>query len=200
MKSSQWLIWVFCCASAGSAFAQQTHNVAVTISQPPQLVANAGVDITSANDGQVNIGGSPAATGGTPPYGYAWSPSTNIADPSVANPVLNLLDAAATYTLTVTDSKGCSASDQLNVLVTIVAVDDPALQISVYPNPGHATVVIASAFNHHIRIADQHGKLMKDFVKASEKVEVDVSAFPKGLYVLTAEFNGKKTTVKLMIR
>lgn len=68
-----------------------------------QLTANAGPDLLGCYNGSVTLGGSPSATGGTPPYKYLWQPSTFLNSATVANPVASGLSYDITYTLTVTD-------------------------------------------------------------------------------------------------
>jgi len=63
------------------------------------------------------IGGTPTASGGTPLYTYSWTPTTGLNDASIANPTAS--PAVTTpYTVTVTDSKGCTDSDDVTVTVT----------------------------------------------------------------------------------
>lgn len=61
------------------------------------------------------LGGSPAATGGAPPYEYAWSPSTGLNDSSLANPSVSLPSGIVGYTLIVTDTNDCSQQEQVSV-------------------------------------------------------------------------------------
>ncbi len=68
-----------------------------------QLIANAGPDVLGCYNGSLTIGGSPSATGGTPPYKYLWQPSTFLSSTTVANPTVTALTTDITYTLTVTD-------------------------------------------------------------------------------------------------
>jgi gliding motility-associated-like protein len=68
-----------------------------------QLTANAGPDQIACYNGSLVIGGTPSATGGTPPYKYSWSPSTFLSSTTVANPTLTAITSDITYTLTVTD-------------------------------------------------------------------------------------------------
>ncbi len=64
--------------------------------------------------GSAQIGNAP--TGGNPPYKFQWNPVTDLSDPTIQNPIASP-KSTTTYTLTVTDSKGCSSSD--NVLVQV---------------------------------------------------------------------------------
>ncbi|MBK6901411.1 MAG: gliding motility-associated C-terminal domain-containing protein [Saprospirales bacterium] len=77
-----------------------------TIDEPPLLTASIaitsdyfGYDVSCAGGADGSILGS--ATGGTGPYGYAWSTGQT-------GPALNGL-SAGTYSLTATDSNGCTA-------------------------------------------------------------------------------------------
>src|SRR5262249_3839350 len=54
----------------------------------------------------VALGGQNAASGGTGPYTYAWTPSTGLSSTTTAHPMASPA-SNMTYTLTVTDSKGC---------------------------------------------------------------------------------------------
>jgi predicted outer membrane repeat protein len=63
------------------------------------------------------------ALGGTPGYTYKWLPATGLSNSNIANPVASP-SVTTTYTLTVTDSKGCtrSLSITINVLPLSAAV------------------------------------------------------------------------------
>ena len=63
------------------------------------------------------IGGTPTASGGTPLYTYSWMPTTGLDNASIANPTASPA-VNTTYTVTVTDSKGCTDSDDVTVTVT----------------------------------------------------------------------------------
>ena len=80
-----------------------TRYDTATITAPPALVATAGN--TNVNCyGQTNGSATVTATGGTPPYTYSWN----------SNPVQTTQTAtnlgAGTYTATVTDANGCTAT------------------------------------------------------------------------------------------
>ncbi len=90
---------IYSVVATDAAGCSATTNV--TITQPTVLVANA-VRTNPICFGQSNGTASASAVGGTPPYSYSWTaPGT----PTTSS--INGL-AAGTYTVTVTDSKGCT--------------------------------------------------------------------------------------------
>ncbi|MCF8257370.1 MAG: gliding motility-associated C-terminal domain-containing protein [Flavobacteriales bacterium] len=82
-------------------------NQQVTVTVAPAPSANAGADLTVCSGASMTLSGS----GGQQ---YAWNPSTFLSNPNIANPVATP-GSAITYTLTVTDANGCSATDQVSV-------------------------------------------------------------------------------------
>jgi gliding motility-associated-like protein len=83
--------------------ANRTANSSVTVTQPAQLVANIAPSGGNCDD---NMSFTPSATGGTAPYTYVWRNLDNgqtINTPILSNPTRN------TYSLQVTDAKGCTA-------------------------------------------------------------------------------------------
>lgn len=81
-----------------------------------QLTANAGADVFACLNGTAVIGGTPTATGGTPPYKYSWSPSTFLSSASVANPTVTGIAYGITYQLTVTDYDTTIVTDYVNIV------------------------------------------------------------------------------------
>ncbi|MCE3278992.1 MAG: hypothetical protein K0S44_1183 [Bacteroidetes bacterium] len=81
-----------------------------------QLTANAGTNTSICLGSSLTIGGSPSATGGSPPYTYSWSPSVGLSSTTTANPSASPT-STTTYTLIVTDavSNVTSASIIVNV-------------------------------------------------------------------------------------
>ena len=87
----------------------------VTINALP--TANAGASRAICSGSPAGIGGSPTAGGGTGPYTYHWAPSTGLSDAAAANPTATITNPA-TYTVTVTDYNGCTASN--SIVLTLV--------------------------------------------------------------------------------
>ncbi|NTW31994.1 MAG: hypothetical protein HGB12_05115, partial [Bacteroidetes bacterium] len=82
-------------------------TLAVTVTS---LIASAGPTVVNG----AAIGGSPTASAGTSPYTYLWSPATNLSSATVSNPTAQC-GTPASYTVTVTDNKGCTATSSVAV-------------------------------------------------------------------------------------
>ncbi len=97
-----------------------SSNSPVAIAQYAAPVAHAGADTSSSCGLAPMIGGAPAASGGTGPFTYAWSPTNGLSNFAAPNPTANP-GSSTTYTLQVTDANGCTATDSmfLSVAATI---------------------------------------------------------------------------------
>lgn len=85
-----------------------TRPTFVTVHNLPN--AFAGVDQTICAGATAQL----QASGGS---GYQWIPTTGLSDPAIANPVATIANST-TYTVIVTSSQGCEASDAVQLTVT----------------------------------------------------------------------------------
>lgn len=117
--------------NASGCSKQATYTVTVN----PRPVANAGNDKYVCPSQSAQLGGSPTASGGTTPYTYSWSPTTNMTGSTTATPTVNPTSTRE-YTVTVTDSKSCTAKDEVvvNYSSTCCEVGAPALSLQSYLN------------------------------------------------------------------
>ncbi len=96
-----------------------TGSVEVIINPLP--ITYAGDDQTIPHGTSTSLNGS--ASGGTPPLTYQWIPTIMIAsDPTTLAPSTENIYSDQLFDLTVTDSKGCVATDQTAVLINGTAL------------------------------------------------------------------------------
>ena len=81
--------------------------------------------VLAINVGGGVVGGAPlggnAATGGQSPYNYLWSLTNDLSSSTVYNPTALCSGPSQTYTVTVTDLLGCTASNSVLVTRNLVA-------------------------------------------------------------------------------
>lgn len=116
---------------------QGVDTVLVTVSTP--------VGVNAGNDANICFGTSTQlqaqqTLGGA--VTYAWSPTTGLSNPNISNPVANPSNTT-TYTVTITDAIGCTASD--NVIVNV----SPQIIMDAGPNtffcPGNTAQLNAAS-------------------------------------------------------
>lgn len=112
------------CAGAAISFT-------ITISAPP--IANAGTDVSLCQ-------GAPGGNqiGQTPVSGctYLWSPAGGLSDVTIANPTFSTsIPGTTTYTLTVTNSAGCSGTDAVTVTIYALPLVSFSSDITAGCNP-----------------------------------------------------------------
>lgn len=111
--------------------ANGTYNGSVTVNVNMNAFASASPTVINAGQtSQLNV----VASGGTPPYSYAWAPSASLSDPSIANPVASP-SATTTYTVTVTDALGASLQRTVTVDVNAPGGGGLSACYSVNPSP-----------------------------------------------------------------
>ena len=102
-------------------------------------------------------------TGGVAPYTFSWSPAGLFQVDNGANSTLAVQPGGTTsYTVTITDARGCTASDDVEVNLVDVSCGNngnKALVCHVPPgNPGnaHAICISANAVGSHLDNHDDH--------------------------------------------
>ena len=96
-----------------------SDSVKLTINEPTALTANNTIDSLVSCNGFTDGGVTTNATGGTSPYTYAWSNAATSA--SITGVV------AGTYTVTVTDNNGCTATAASTITEPVVLIASTAL-------------------------------------------------------------------------
>ncbi|MBS1618219.1 MAG: hypothetical protein JST76_06850, partial [Bacteroidetes bacterium] len=119
-----------------------TSSVTVTVNPKPTADAGPGQNLTACSAASVIIGGAPTASGGTPGYTYLWSPAGGLSSSTSPNPSVSQIGSTTLYTVTVTDSKGCTAAASVNVTVVGSTLQvDAGVNTSYCANSGSSTVL-----------------------------------------------------------
>ncbi len=128
----------------GSNQSSQTLNITVGTGTVPMV--EAGGDVNGQLKTCFGIQHQLRATSNVSGGAYRWTPSAGLSNPNIPNPTL-LPATSVTYSLTVTDSLGCTATDKLAVKVEALAVDaGPDVRIQ----PGDLAQLMANACGNNL--------------------------------------------------
>jgi len=176
-------------------------NINLSVSQPPQLIVDAGEDATINVGENITLGGTPTAEGGSGSYIYSWNHPSYLDNSIIANPVATP-PGNLTFAITVTDDNGCSESDTVSIIViggTGINDDITSISLRIFPNPGSGsfTIAFSNAVNEkdlRITINNLSGQKVYEEIcdiKSGLEKEIDISHLPEGFYFLI--INGKST-------
>lgn len=175
-----------------------TATASVTVTQPASAVSLTGSTtnaIGSASNGAVNL----TVTGGTSGYTYNWSNQATTEDLTAV--------AAGSYTVTVTDSKGCTATATYTV-GSSVGINGIQLvnKFEVFPNPATSSVNVKLALSDNtdvkLEILDINGKLMIADYAGNVSLynnQINTSALANGVYVIRLSGSQLNVTQRLTI-
>ncbi len=145
---------------------------------------------------------------GTPAPNYTWScnPGALISNVNAVSPLFTFT-VNGTYTITLVAVGGGSTTTTTHTTVVsqCVGIAENTLlndNFGVYPNPTSDVINIdvTNIASYNYKITDVLGKVMlSDNVSFKEKTTVDVSRLNSGIYFLTIECNGQRSTKKIIV-
>ena len=147
---------------------------------------------------QLNV----VVTGGTGVYTYLWEPADlinegTIDDPTIANPVVRPMGTPeSTYKVTVTDSEGNMASDDITIVVSPLSVSENVFKPMVYPNPSNGNFTIEGNANY--QLINSIGQVVLSGV-CEGKSQIDVQGLQQGIYFLHLSNESGSKVEKLII-
>lgn len=177
------------------------RQVSLNSNQQIPLQANAGENKTITPGESTQLGGSQSALNGTPEYIYEWTPVGSLDDNLAANPTASPQEET-TYTLLVTDSRNCTATDEVTVYIDeeTSIVNEIASTIKVYPNPASKYLKIESRYNiQRVIIYDLNGKVLEVYSPDERQLSLNVSSFAQGVYFISLSNNYKTTQHQVTI-
>jgi hypothetical protein len=147
-----------------------TSSGSVTVNPIPTV--NLGNDITGVVGPVVLNAQNPSST-------YLWSTGATTQEITVSE--------NGTYSITVTNASGCSASDEINVNFTIGINENGNILFSAYPNPALNSVNIQveeKLLNQKFELVDMAGKLISEGKINSTQFKINMDNLHSGTYLL----------------
>jgi len=129
---------------------------------------------------------------------YEWSPNYMISDTTVEKPfVWN--DTTVFYNLIITDSLGCSVTDDVFQVYSNSSStnEEKEININIFPNPttNHLTIESPDPINY-VEILDSNGNLCS----RETSTELDLSTYKYGTYILKINFSNGNVKFRKIIK
>ena len=129
------------------------------------------------------------ATGGNGNYTYSWEPAEpgnigTISDPTIANPIVTpWVVPESTYKITVTDTEGNMASDDITITVRPMSLSEDCYAPFVYPNPnnGNFTIHVIGEVNYQLFNSVGQLVLSGNF---TDETQIKADGLNQGVYFL----------------
>ncbi len=110
-------------------------------------------------------------------------------------------DLPLTYTVTGTDTKGCSSTATITAVVsacTSIKEEQHTAMFRLMPNPASTEVNIESPVEGSWRIADLAGRIVLDGNMQAGNQSVNISTLPAGIYLVRLQTQDSDRTVRLI--
>lgn len=149
----------------------------VTINEPLEIIADVQITHESfGNDGTLEVTNT---TGGTGTYSYSWSNQNGAIGAGAS--ISNL--AAGTYTLTVTDSNGCTYTEDFIVISTVGTPEGSLNTTNVFPVPFSESLQVNSNVQiEKLELYDLQGNLLMLVTPKGLSVEINTTQLKPGFY------------------
>lgn len=170
--------------------ASSSIPLSIEIMEPPALVLN--LSSEPATGGLDNGSAAVTISGGTNPYSFLWSTGQTTAQ------IENL--APAEYSVTITDSNGCTIAESIIVDFVESTLDFAIYDLEIYPSPAKEMIWIKSSYQDRaeLRIYNVAGlELLSGIYISQENISIkDLSA---GMYFLQIRIGDKFGSQKIIV-
>jgi hypothetical protein len=197
-------ILIFVCVFAIAAGADSQTVISFTVEQPElPFSVDAGVDQFYDGENPVILGGEPSASGGFEEYLFQWDNAEFLDDPTSANPEVTSLNAATTFTLSVTDVIGnCIKEDEVFVDYVVSAINLDQAELKAFPNPFRDQLTIKSSESvSSIRVFDITGRMVQsETIQKDGECVLSTAHYPSGIYLFEFRFDNGLTKIFKLCR
>lgn len=163
------------------------QELLVTIDEPSAIAVTATITDADEDDGSIIL----SVSGGQAPYTFSWSNGETGAE------IREL--AAGDYSVTITDSNGCTTSQEY-VIASVSGISETLLtQLKLWPNPSASKVNIAvpnALIGKKAAIINMSGRVMLEFELHTPQELVNIENLAQGLYMLSID--SQPTRLKIM--
>lgn len=173
-----------------------TASVQINVNQLPTISAVSSVTAICLGESAVlnSAGG----------LNYQWFNQTQTL--TTGNQITVSPSVSTTYSVVGTDINGCSNSDIINLTVnTCLGINNIPFAnnyMIIYPNPNNGNFTIEST-NENIKqlsIVDLTGRIFLVTETENQKVKIDISDIPDGIYFAKVKVDGKTNVLKIVKR
>ncbi|MBI2280684.1 MAG: T9SS type A sorting domain-containing protein [Bacteroidetes bacterium] len=166
-----------------------------TVNQPLFPVITNGVVINATSSSSANGSIDATVNGGTPPYSYQWNHGP------ISEDISGLLPGV--YVLVVTDAEGCTFTTAFVVEFSVGLTElSDGNELRIYPNPAKDLINVdlgTDVFASRISLVNITGQVIYEANPNSNKFEVNVKLFDKGLYFINIYTENEIITKKVVI-
>jgi hypothetical protein len=177
-----------------------TSSSMAEVTQPaPLVLAGVVTDDNGTGNGSIDV----TVAGGTTGYSFSWTgPNGFTASTQSISGIVG-----GTYTLTVTDANGCTATQTFDVVTGIEELLS-GLALAVFPNPtsGAFTLALDGLTGEVLawELRDLAGRLVDAEVLGARTGEVriafDVAEAASGVYLLNVQSGSTRSTVRVLVQ
>jgi hypothetical protein len=180
-----------------------TYTITITDANGEVAIASVNVREPVALTASINkVGNNLTAfgNGGTPPYTYTWSNGVN----GQGNNSITF----GTYTVTITDSKGCVSTETF-VFSSVYGQEELTADVKVFPNPANSSqllqveVTLSERASGVISLMHVNGQLLKqvnaELNSGTNMMNIDISQLAAGVYYLQLKAGGTYRTLRFSV-
>jgi hypothetical protein len=177
----------FGCSSSGV--------VSIAVNPKPALTVLTNMPGTACKDDVITLSAAGAST-------YLWA--SNATSQLYQGSSINISSpATAVFTVTGTDSKGCTNTATILQDITDctgITKQSALAAMSIFPNPttGEVNVIFNSSAEKTLNLTDLTGRVILSQNVSDDKVTLDISAFSNGIYYLRVSSNDASETLKIV--